>query len=247
MLKVNRPWLNRYILPALDTIYLSGYIPSASGIKRSNWLKIASIQLNDKPLHDSMWISEESFLSFIEKSIISITRQTRRIPVELLVKDIPAFVAAYNKYQESVSYYKNEIKEGNLAAFNKLQKEIAEQKRCYLEFLSPKGRTLMENGSTNIVRRSDTIPIDTTLPPIDKVIAKWQAPHNEKSYGDTDESIYRRFFKEGYTRIELEFEDMDGKKTRKVFFLPDPEPITAKHIDEYITVGERAYLEFMKE
>lgn len=245
MLKVDRPWLNKYILPYLDTIYLSGYTPSATGIKRSNWLQIASIQLNDRPLHDSMWINEQSFMAFIQNSIVSVTRQTRRIPIELLVSDVPKFVTAYQMHNDTISFCKDEIRNGNLVYFNKMQKEIAEQKKVYMEHLSPKGQKLLKNGSTNIVRRAETLPTPAELPPIDEVIANWQAPHDEKSYGDTDESIYRRFFKDGYIKIELEFEDMSKKKSRKVYFLPDPEPVPAKYIGEYITVSEIEYQNFL--
>lgn len=71
---------------------------------------------------------------------------------------------------------------------------------------------------------------------------KWVAPHDVKDYGDTDESVYRDFFKKGYVRIELAVPDMKtGEHGKKVFYAPNPRQYLSTKVDEYITISEKMY------
>ena len=66
-------------------------------------------------------------------------------------------------------------------------------------------------------KRSATKAVEVSEIPL---MATWQAPHDYKGYGDTDEGVYVSFFNQGRIRVECSF----GEKGQKVYYamLPDP-------------------------
>ena len=71
--------------------------------------------------------------------------------------------------------------------------------------LSKAGKIILSQGLPDITKRSRTIPVKVELP--DTPISEWRALHDEKEYGDTDEHILRKFFKEGCIRVEIHIPD----------------------------------------
>ena len=83
----------------------------------------------------------------------------------------------------------------------------------------------------------------TTVPLPNVPIKEWIAPHDEKEYGETDEAIYRRFFKEGHIRVEIKMVDKDGAIGRKVYYIKDPNQIKGSY--QSVIVTEQDWQEYL--
>lgn len=75
-------------------------------------------------------------------------------------------------------------------------------------------------------KRSEAKWIDVPVP-ITPII-EWRAAHDELEYGDADETIYRRFFRDGCIRLELTFSD----KCKRVYYVNDPDPVLPSPISD---------------
>lgn len=206
-LKSSRSWVAKYIIPYLGKLYLdTGY--RGDRMTTKSWTRTAAIMLNDnKYLNNSVWCNEEQFDRLIRMHAVSITKQTKRIPVELLVKDKQQFAKEYNPVEEQIRN-----NEANLRryGYNKdIMKEIEGGKKLlemiFEDHVSDEGRTVLDAGMTNITKRNEIIPVSVAMP--ETPIAEWRALHDDKDYGDTDESILRQYFKEGYVRVEIQIPD----------------------------------------
>lgn len=74
-----------------------------------------------------------------------------------------------------------------------------------------------------LTKRSRCVPVPVEVPPLDEdnflnVISSWVAPRDLKEYGDTDESVARRFFEAGAIRLEGHFTSADGVIAKKVLY-----------------------------
>lgn len=112
-MKASRSWVNKYILPHIDSIYLNSNIRNDSKTKgKLNWVLMASIQLNkEEYMKDSVWCSESDFTKLIKSNIISITKQTKYIPIELLVVDPLQYSSIYNEYSEKINEVKDNLED----------------------------------------------------------------------------------------------------------------------------------------
>lgn len=202
-LKSSRTWVARYIMPYLDKLYLdTGF--RGNKMTTKSWTKTAAIMLNDnKYLANSLWCNEEQFDRLIRNHVVSVTKQTKSVPVELLVKNKHEFAKEYNKIAESISKKEADMR------YNGYDKEImrllnAEKKQLEAiveKHMSDTGKMVRSKGATLITKRSNTIPVNVPLP--ETSISDWRALHDEKSYGDTDESVLRDFFQKGCIRVEV--------------------------------------------
>lgn len=61
-LKASRSWVNRYVLPHLDKVYLNSNIRSDEKTKaKINWVQVASAQLGRGYIQDSIWCKTEQY------------------------------------------------------------------------------------------------------------------------------------------------------------------------------------------
>ena len=208
IMKASREWVNQYISPNVRKIYLdNGY--SVNGKTKVSWTQMASLFLNDpKYIKDSIWINEQDFEELIERNIVSCTRQTIRIPVEMLVEEerYDDFIDEYNNLDAAYQIAQAEVGQASIlgysAVFRKCQQAKRRRDNCFREYLSLKGKRLLLS-EVNITKRKEVFPVEVPLP--DDYIQHWKAPHDLKDYGDVAENIYRMFFRDGYTRIEISF------------------------------------------
>ena len=100
ILHAPRSWVNRFVLPHVDKIYLPDGKRAGKEVN-TNWKEVAAIQLG-KDMQDSTWCNKEDFENLIMGSILSVTKQTKLIPAELLVQDKRAFAEEYNSYTEKM-------------------------------------------------------------------------------------------------------------------------------------------------
>lgn len=226
-LKSSRTWVAQYIMPYLDKLYLdTGF--RGNKMTTKSWTKIAAIMLNDnKYLANSLWCNEEQYDRLIRMHVVSVTKQTKYIPFELLVKDKHQFAKEYNQIAESISKKEADMR------YNGYDKEIirllnAEKKQLeeiVEKHMSDIGKMVRSKGATLITKRSNTIPINVTLP--ETPISEWRALHDEKSYGDTDESVLRNFFQKGCLRVEVRIPDPKEIKDPAAIFASNQATICA--------------------
>lgn len=232
-LKASRGWVNEYITPHISEskIYLSsGRGENSKGV---NWIYIAAKALNRPDLTEANWYKTADYLKFIEHSISKITRQTIYLPVEIFVKDKEAFSSLYKQYDAKLMTI---ISEGlNAKNIKEYYRLVVEQNSLWKTMLTEEAKLAVEAGDCAGVGRSKVEHIPCEVNVMDN-IANWIAPHDIKGYGDTDEEIFRRFFKFGYYRLEFAIEGKNGKSARKVYYLEDKHNPKHQYIDQYFTM-----------
>lgn len=236
ILKTNRVWVSAYVLPYIMDNRIS--IPTGKGKNANkNWLKLVQSTLNRPDMYDTTWYSRQEFDDLMARSIYSVTRQTIRVPVELFVKDKEQFKKEY----EGIS---REIQEAQIDASDILSsstktslvmKLIDKQEGLWLKKADERLKDVLEQGRCSEYKRTQVAPVAYEYDNIVAQIDKWIAPHDIKDYGDTDEAIFRRFFREGFIRIELALTDKNDKKCYKVFYIEDNKKIRHTYVPQYVT------------
>ena len=240
ILHAPRSWVNRYILPHIDKIYLPDGKRAGKEVN-TNWKEVAAIQLG-KDMQDSTWCNKEDFDNLIMGSILSVTKQTKLIPVELLVQDKKAFAEEYGKYTERI----NELaKKANEAPYTPMETyaELADLKKqqatSYRRQLSNEGRQVMRSNLPSAGNPDATKSIPVRLPSVP--IEKWIFPEELKDFAEIEETGHKYFFKNGYIRIVLSFIDPNGNSVRKNFYVADPEAMYHKLVEEYVLISEEVW------
>lgn len=236
ILKASRTWVNRYIRPNVKTLYISNN-KRGDGIAGANWVKLAAMALNREDMTESIWFHRQDFYDFICSSIVSVTKQTKKVPYTYLMEPaaITAFVDHRRALREEIKHADNPIWQLALyRTYNNLYREyLSEDAKQLLPFVaSPTARTKAP-------------AIDTQLP--ENFMEKWFAIHDIKNYGDAEETLYRDLFKNGAIRIELQVPDENGYIGRKVFYMDDPNPVTAPYAEEgSLCIQEEAWNGYTK-
>lgn len=232
MLKSSREWVNRYIRAFVSCVYVRSNKrgETKAGI---DWLRVASIQLG-KPMQDSIWFNTTQLQKYILDSVVSVSKQTKSIPVQMLME--PAKAA---EYRQAYDDYERKIKEARSPV---VLAELCKQRDgLYKEFVRGDILTTeLISSRVSVTKRSEVEAMQVLLP--DVSIGEWIAPHDIKEYGDADETIYRNFFRSGYIRIELQLKDMDGCIGSKVYYTEDPDWIRGD--GERIIVSEKAWQKY---
>lgn len=243
ILKTSRSWVTKYIRPFVRTAYISSGI-RADGSKGVNWLLIASKHL-DRQITESVWFHKEDLENFIGNSIVSVTKQTKRIPLTFFVPD-----SECESYVSNRQRIKEEIKSTkDTKEIEQLYKELEKTEKAQIEgFLihDLDKYHLFKSRRAKQTDRTKTPAVNVPLP--DNYVDNWKAVHDLKDYGDADETIYRSLFSSGSIRIELQFKDEKGNLGKKIFYVDDPDPIESRYgDDEYILVSEAAWLHYIGE
>ncbi|MBO4928152.1 MAG: helix-turn-helix transcriptional regulator [Clostridiales bacterium] len=240
ILHAPRTWVNRYILPHIDKIYLPDGKRAGKEIN-TNWKEVAAIQLG-KDMQDSTWCCKEDFDNLIMGSIQSVTKQTKLIPAELLVQDKKAFAAEYASYTERISELAAKLNEDPHAPMEKYT-ELADLKKqqlqCYRRQLSNEGRQILRSNLPSAANPDGTKSIPVRLPSIP--IEKWIFPEEIKDFAEIEETGHKYFFKNGYIRIILSFIDTNGSSVRKCFYVADSETLYHKYVEEYVLISEEVW------
>ncbi len=240
ILHAPRSWVNRYILPHIDKIYLPDGKRAGKEVN-TNWKEVAAIQLG-KDIQDSTWCNKEDFDNLIMGSILSVTKQTKLIPVELLVQDKKAFAEEYARQTERI----NELaKKANEDPYTPMETyaELADLKKqqasSYRRQLSNEGRQVMRSNLPSAGNPDATKSIPVRLPSVP--IEKWIFPEDLKDFAEVEETGHKYFFKNGYIRIVLSFIDPNGNSVRKNFYVADPEAMYHKLVEEYVLISEEVW------
>lgn len=240
-LKTSRTWVNRYILPHVNSIYISNGIISGEKVS-VQWTKIAEREIG-RELVETTWFDTEEYLNLLSQHI-TVSRQTRKIPMEMLFKNPEEYIMKRKLLEKE---YEEEKRKKNKDKA-KLQGILYEAKKLEEECMSKSGKKVFTEGKTFITKRSDAEFMEIRVPEdfVRQTLSSWTTPHSEKDYGDTDEKVHRKFFREGYLKIVLEMPDADGVLGKKVFYVKDPEEIEVR-TEQYITVKESVYRKYRAE
>ena len=231
MLKASRQWVNRYIKPHVDAIYLNSGKRGDFSVGR-NWVKMAATALERDDMTESTWFSKKQLYALLERSVASVTKQTKYVPVLWLME--PADRDAYIKERETLKERLNAARTESEAI--RLAKELEALPEKFLDKdsleLTDNHCRITERGKVDRV----VIPYPGRFDP-----TVWVAAHDIKDYGDTDEDIYRQLFRAGSIRIELAIPDTDGVVGQKIFYVADPDYIPNEWGDWHVVVPEPAW------
>lgn len=240
ILHAPRSWVNRYILPHVDKIYLPDGRRAGKEVN-TNWREVASLQLG-KDIQDSTWCNKDDFDNLIMGSIQSVTKQTKLIPAELLVADKKAYAEEYNAYSEKIAALAESLNADECAPLEKYV-ELAELKKqqsvCHRRQLSNEGRQILKNQVISLSNPDLTKSIPVRLPSVP--IEKWIFPEEIKDYGEIEESGHKYFYRNGYVQITLSFIDANGSSVRKCFYVADAETLYHKYVEEYVLISEEVW------
>ncbi|MBR5938787.1 MAG: helix-turn-helix transcriptional regulator [Clostridiales bacterium] len=240
ILHAPRSWVNRYILPHIDKIYLPDGKRAGKEVN-TNWKEVAAIQLG-KDMQDSTWCCKEDFENLILGSIQSVTKQTKLIPAELLVQDKKAFAEEYAQYTEKIAELADKVNNdphSPMECYTGLADLKKQQAQCFRRQLSNDGRQIMRSNLPSAVNPDATKSIPVRLPSVP--IEKWIFPEDIKDFAEIEENGHRYFFKNGYIRILLSFIDPNGNSVRKYFYVADPETMYHKYVEEYVLISEEVW------
>ncbi len=237
-LKCSRTWFNTYVKPYLHYIYLSN--GKASFRKddtplRPNFVKMANYELAQRgniniSISSSNLYSKEEFNKLIIEHIKDTTRQTIKVPIELLIKQdkLDEFSNKFENYTWKTREKKieelinNRSKDSEITKYKK--EWIIKRDELLNKYLSEKGLAIMLNHPSEF-ERGKTKAYKVKLKKKDLIIDKFMAIHDLKDYGDTDEEIYRDLFKKGCVRLVVELPDQNGKVSEKVYYIDVDEDI----------------------
>lgn len=234
-LKVSRTWVNKYISPHVHSIYISNGIVAEKTVS-VRWTKIAEKEIG-RELKETTWYHEQEFLDLLSQHI-TISKQMKKIPIEILYKDPDGYKS---KRELLLNEYKieNRKKDSDKKKLKQLQLELI---KLAEESFNDGGKKLLADGLVEITKRKEAEPVSVEVPEgfVRETLEYWTTPHSEKNYGDSDEKVHRKFFREGYLKMVLELPDADGVVGKKVFYMRDLEELEVK-TEKYITVKESAY------
>ena len=233
--KASRSWVNLHVRPFVRCVYLSNYGKVSK--LGNNWVKVASLALG-KDFNEKIWFNKADFIDFLQNCVHSVTRQTKCISVESLMEENNIKLYEYDLERLAKEW---ERTHDILKRYN-IKKEMQTIHEKYMK-TDENTNFLYENRITDFAKRSDTERICVDLN-VSEIYEKWVAPHELKGYGDTDELVYRNFFKNGLIRIELHVPDINGEIGKKIFYCQDNSDLSLH--GEIITVSQKIYQEYQE-
>lgn len=234
LLKASRSWVNRYIKPHVRSIYLNSNVrDGATSARKCNWVQLAALELEREGMTESTWLHTSDVMDLLERSVVSITKQTKAVPVRCLMT-----AEAREEYDQEYLQRYQELREPMPADLRvELWREL---NVLHLKYVDAPAKTLLKQ-TCSITKRGDVERIDVAYPG-EFEPAEWIAAHDIKEYGDTDEDIYRKFFRRGYIRIELAVPNENGEIGSKIYYLKDPDPLLGD--GKTVIVPESAWREY---
>ena len=233
-LKSPRGWVNTYITPRLtDKIIL----PSGRGKnakKGVNWAYVAGAMLGRR-ITEMIWYRESDFYELLKTSVKKVSRQTYRIPCEFVVKDVKEYSDKFLQLSKELADLRTTTAIPINQKFVKAMRLERQRTDLWREYLKDELKPIIDEGECSNTGRSKVKPIPVEYDVVSQ-LDRWIAPHDIKEYGDTDEIMFRTFFRDAYYRIELGFESKDGRQGRKVFYLFDEEMPKHQYVDQYVTL-----------
>lgn len=234
LLKVHRPWVANYIRPYVHYLYITP--------------RYKMFEEETMPI----CLHKQETLDLIHKGIISVARRTVRMGYrELLQEDQwEDYRMLMDKKNERMAALDKEIEQAQTPeeAANLYDKKdrINRQRMGDIRyFMIDKVFQLWDRGVANKTKRTqcEWIELPAEERPKDwDDMQTWKVVHDLMGYGDSAEMVHRQLFVQGAIRIQLAIEDLDGKKSEKVYYItPDDDYIQECYEKESMPVYLIAY------
>lgn len=237
LLKSSRSWMTVHIRPFVPAVYLS----SGRGTGKVNWVYLAGLRLN-KRLTDSIYLDARKLDEYVRGCVYSSTKQIKSVPYTYFMdaRAAEAYCAEYAHFTDLIISCKD-IKE--------MSDYERKQKACHLKYIREDALYLFddnapENKIVNVAKRTLVQPIPVPIP--STPISEWMAIHDLRGYGDVDETIYRRLYREGCVRLELHFPDEAGVIGKKVFYVKDPDWIEDPYNKGRLLITEKEWQSYLQ-
>lgn len=244
ILRASRSWVNTYVLPYLrdDRILLPTGLGAGSG-NSTNWVQVAAKDLGRKDFTEIVWYNRQKFDELVARSVGSVTRQTIRLPAELFISDKTGFRQAYDAFVEKEKSLLKELDCDENKKFNELLHVNSKQEKLWHSWVDENLAGILSEGQCSFNRKTSIPVVDLSL---DAAAHRdrWIALSDVMDFGDTEVQKLREFFKKGCLHIEMDFHSVEGKKCRKVFYMPDLQPIKHRYVDQYLTFSYSVWLEY---
>lgn len=231
VLKCSREWARRYLKPHLHYIYLS----NGAG-QKANFIKAANMFLNEHKT-ESTWFSKLEFEELIKSHIVEVTRQTIRIPLELIIREdmLEHFSSEFIPSADIVK----KMLEG--APASEIEKMVAKREAVINECATQKGLYLYNN-QANMYKRTSSKAVKCSLEDFRFSISELEAVHDLKQYGDSDEEIYRRLFNQGVYKLVLRIPDENNICSDRVYYYEADDGLNLRDSIETILVNYSDYV-----
>lgn len=209
-LQAHRPWVRRFVQPHVHYIYLSAL-----------WTRIARLEATDL-----VHCNRDEFVELIRNSM-ECSRQTINIPELLMVapRHRRAYLKENARWQTYIEELEYAVAKRKIGAFSELVEAREAKERAYLEALDEEAREAIE--TVDIRHRSLIAPTPVPMPAdFDPCLAggskNFSTAAAMKTWGDTDELIYRALYDQGRIRMALRLPDADGCISEKVYYFLNP-------------------------
>ena len=224
MLKCSRSWAQNYIRPHVPCVYLSNGIRD-NGQYRINYARIVSERFG-KASDESIYLDEKAFNKYIFQSIVSCQKRSKCVCASYFMN--PSQYKNYLFNLVDLRYKLCTCKPEDAVESLRLLHEIS---KVYRQYIDTDILQIIDTPAS-CFKRTDSEYIDVPVP--NAPIASWMAVHDLMDYGDVEETIYRRLYKNGCIRIELRLPDKNGevKNSGKIYYITDPEPIIPQPVPD---------------
>lgn len=249
LLQCSRTWVNNYITPFVPYIRLS------QGYKKDhmNWVLMARKQVN-RNIYESVWYDTQQLYDYLDSHIISVTAQTKLVSIYDVLdeKEKKIYISENQKIFDKINEYNRRSKaiEKLLESLDtdiiKVAKEMLEALNKefnvtpyffeqQIKYKNDFTRKLMKNGRLpDPTKRTLYSRVDVPIKP-SFATKNLRAVHDIKSYGDSDEIIYRYIFRNGAIRVELALPDKYGKLSKKIYYhFPENKFTPADDFDQQV-------------
>lgn len=231
LLKASRSWVNRYIKPHVDAIYLNSNRRGEYQVG-ANWVQMAARALEREEMTESTWFHTKTLYGLLERSVVSVTKQIKSVPLVYLIEE-----SMRDNYLQERDALRARLRQAN--TLKEEQELIAQLASLPGRYLDEDGLALMKS-HCGITQRGNVERIDVEYPgAFDPT--KWIAAHDIKDYGDTDEDVYRRLFRRGSIRIEICVADGNGEPGSKIYYVEDPTFIENVWDDRALNIPESVW------
>ncbi len=223
-LKCSRGWVHDFVRPNVPHMRAPRYLLSE--------------RPGDEDSAEIVWYSAPKLKDVVYDHARFFAR-TKRIPVENWVKSPAAWRAFFEQHERNVASCIERDPERALRIRRNADALLMNELSHHLD---ARGRELLSS-SVSAKKRKGVEEVRIAPFPLD--FSLWQTVADIKDYGDSDELVYRRLFREGAIRVQVEIPGSDGTKSKKVYYLPDPKPIAPlfeRPEKVVITVPYSAYL-----
>lgn len=236
-MRASRRWVNQYIRPFIRNTYIRN---NQRGDHREglNWLSLVAKQIGRDPslMTDLIWFHRADFEAYITQNIVSVTQQTKGIPV--------TYFMSANAASDYVSERTKMIESFRNGTYTGAQDFWITYELLHWKYIDKRLQTpalkLLFASAIPLTKRTQTPRIAVDLP--ENYLSNWKAISDIKDYGDTDEIVFRSLYKYGNIRIEVCLPDEAGQLSNKVFYMDDPDALECPYpYEKYFTVPLSAW------